>query len=155
MRRPAVRGCEGHLPAPGPDLGWLALAPAAPSSQGFVPLWLGLVLLGVAAVVGGAFVVEPLAALRRLVARRADSASPEDEIGQAPSPPRAAAPGTDLATATVQQLAELPGIGKVLAGRIVDWRAAHGPVVRAEDLLSVAGIGAHRCRVLRDASRLE
>jgi len=47
----------------------------------------------------------------------------------------------DLNEATAQDLEALPGIGPVLAKRIVDYRAAHGPFRKAEDLLDVSGIG--------------
>lgn len=47
----------------------------------------------------------------------------------------------DINTASAEELAELPGIGEVLAGRIVEYRAAHGPFGAAEDLLEVSGIG--------------
>lgn len=47
----------------------------------------------------------------------------------------------DLNAATAQQLESLPGIGPVLAGRIVDFRTDHGRFERVRDLLSVPGIG--------------
>lgn len=43
--------------------------------------------------------------------------------------------------ATAEELEALPGIGPVLARRIVDHRARHGPFQRSEDLLQVEGIG--------------
>jgi competence protein ComEA len=46
-----------------------------------------------------------------------------------------------LNTATAAQLESLPGIGPVLAGRIVEHREKSGPFVEVEDLLDVAGIG--------------
>ena len=64
----------------------------------------------------------------------------------APAPaPRAAAPSAagplDLNSATVAELDGLPGIGPVLAARIVAHRDAHGPYRAPEDLLAVRGIG--------------
>lgn len=47
----------------------------------------------------------------------------------------------DLNGASVAELQSLPGIGPVLAGRIVAYRAAHGPFRRSEELLAVRGIG--------------
>ncbi len=63
-----------------------------------------------------------------------------------------AAPGTtsgapgptnpiDLNTATVDQLDELPGVGPVLAQRIVDWRTAHNGFTAVAQLRQVTGIG--------------
>lgn len=35
----------------------------------------------------------------------------------------------------------LPGVGEVLAERIIAYREANGPFARPEDLLNVSGIG--------------
>ncbi len=47
----------------------------------------------------------------------------------------------DLNTATVPDLDALPGIGPVLAQRIVDWRTEHGRFESVEQLREVTGIG--------------
>ena len=47
----------------------------------------------------------------------------------------------DINTATVDQLQMLPGIGEVLAQRIIDYREEHGAFQSIEDLLNVSGIG--------------
>jgi len=47
----------------------------------------------------------------------------------------------DLNTATADQLDQLPGVGPVLAGRIVAWRADHGRFSSVSELGEVAGIG--------------
>ena len=47
----------------------------------------------------------------------------------------------DLNAATVADLDALPGIGPVLAQRIVDHRAAHGPFTSVDQLDDVSGIG--------------
>jgi competence protein ComEA len=47
----------------------------------------------------------------------------------------------DLNKATVADLDALPGIGPVLAQRIVDHRTAHGPFASVEQLDDVSGIG--------------
>jgi competence protein ComEA len=55
--------------------------------------------------------------------------------------------------ATVSDLEELPGVGPVLAGRIVEFRNEHGPFDRIEDLLEVSGIGESKLASLRDLLR--
>jgi competence protein ComEA len=47
----------------------------------------------------------------------------------------------DLNTATSAQLDGLPGVGPVLAGRIVQWRAEHGRFTNVDQLGEVSGIG--------------
>jgi competence protein ComEA len=55
-----------------------------------------------------------------------------------------------LASATLDQLDELPGIGPVTAQKIVDWRQTHGPLRSVEDLDAIPGIGPARVEQLRD-----
>jgi competence protein ComEA len=57
-----------------------------------------------------------------------------------PAPKRPAEP-VDLNTATATELMQLPGVGAKTAARILDYRRAHGPFQRPEELLSVKGIG--------------
>ncbi len=47
----------------------------------------------------------------------------------------------DLNTATLESLDALPGIGPVIAQRIVDWRTEHGRFSTVDELAEVAGIG--------------
>lgn len=47
----------------------------------------------------------------------------------------------DVNAAPVEELAQLPGLGPALAGRIVDHRRTHGPFTATADLLAVPGIG--------------
>jgi competence protein ComEA len=47
----------------------------------------------------------------------------------------------DLNTATLDLLDGLPGIGPVLAQRILDWRTAHGRFSSVDELGEVSGIG--------------
>jgi competence protein ComEA len=47
----------------------------------------------------------------------------------------------NINAATAEQLDSLPGIGPVLAQRIVDYRTAHGPFATIEQITQVAGIG--------------
>lgn len=55
-----------------------------------------------------------------------------------------------LNSATAAELEALPGVGPVLAGRIVAHREAHGPFASVEDLLDVPGIGEAKLAALRD-----
>ena len=47
----------------------------------------------------------------------------------------------DINSANVTDLAQLPGIGEVLARRIVDYRTIHGRFTAVEQLTNVEGIG--------------
>ena len=47
----------------------------------------------------------------------------------------------NLNTATAAQFEELPGVGPVLAQRIVDWRTEHGRFTSVDELGEVSGIG--------------
>jgi competence protein ComEA len=55
-----------------------------------------------------------------------------------------------LATATAEQLDELPGVGPVTAQKILDFRAEHGFIRSVDDLDAVPGIGPARIEQLRD-----
>lgn len=51
------------------------------------------------------------------------------------------APAVSLSTASAQELESLPGIGPVLAGRIVADREANGPFATVSSLARVSGVG--------------
>lgn len=55
-----------------------------------------------------------------------------------------------LASATLEQLDELPGIGPVTAQKILDWRQSHGPLRSVDDLDAIPGIGPARVEQLRE-----
>src|SRR2546423_1270520 len=58
-------------------------------------------------------------------------------------------PCTNINTASVKELENLPGIGKGLAERIVEHREKYGPFRRPEHLIMVRGISDKRFRALR------
>ncbi len=79
--------------------------------------------------------------------------------GEVVTPPQRAAEGaadalTDLNSATLTELDALPGIGPVLAQRILDWRAAHGQFADVEELAEVPGIGDSVLAGLRERVRV-
>ena len=55
----------------------------------------------------------------------------------------------DINTATPQELEKLPGVGKVIAERIVAHRGQYGPFRRAEHLMMVRGISDRKFREMR------
>jgi competence protein ComEA len=54
-----------------------------------------------------------------------------------------------LSSADEEELDGLDGIGPTLAGRIVEWRRAHGGFASVDQLLEVPGIGPARLEALR------
>ncbi|MFF4408337.1 helix-hairpin-helix domain-containing protein [Streptomyces sp. NPDC001262] len=72
-------------------------------------------------------------------------------VGAPPAAAPGGAPGgpVSLNSATQEQLQSLPGVGPVLAKRILDYRTQHGGFHEVTDLRQVTGIGAHRFADLR------
>ncbi|MDN3353490.1 ComEA family DNA-binding protein [Actinomadura sp. DC4] len=72
------------------------------------------------------------------------------------APAGSPAPGAplDLNAATVPQLDQLPGVGPVLAQRIVDYRAQHGNFHTTDELRQVSGIGDAKFADLKDLVRV-
>lgn len=89
--------------------------------------------LGVALLVALALAVAP--APGATAAEKQPQASPDTPV--------------DLNKATTEALVSVPGIGKVMAERIVAWREEHGPFRRVEDLMKVKGVGEKTFEKLR------
>lgn len=47
----------------------------------------------------------------------------------------------DINTASAAELEAIPGIGPVLAGRIIEYRTSYGNFESVDDLVNVSGIG--------------
>lgn len=54
-----------------------------------------------------------------------------------------------LGSASAAELEQLPGVGPVLAERIVSWRTEHGPFRTVDDLDGVSGVGASLMEQIR------
>ncbi|MFC4051096.1 helix-hairpin-helix domain-containing protein [Actinomadura syzygii] len=83
--------------------------------------------------------------------------APAAPVAAAPSGPNApGAPTTpiDLNAATADQLDGLPGVGPVLAQRIVAYRTEHGGFRSVDELQEVSGIGSRRFDDLKSMVRV-
>jgi competence protein ComEA len=72
-----------------------------------------------------------------------------------PSPGNPSGTGpVDLNSATAAQLETLPGVGPVLAQRIVDWRTEHGRFTSVDELQEVSGVGEKKFESLKPHVRV-
>jgi competence protein ComEA len=146
------------LPTPAPDL--VVHVTGAVRRPGLVELPAGSRVDAALSAAGGATHKADLASVnlaRRLVdgeqivvLRKGRSTAPP---GGASGPPAdaSASPGqpVDLNTATLEQLDGLPGVGPVLAQRIIDWRTEHNRFSSVDELTEVSGIGERTLADLR------
>lgn len=85
----------------------------------------------------------------QIVVRESGAPPPSGGSGAGPT-----AGPLDLNTADQQALEALPGVGPVLAGRILEWRTKHGRFSSVEELREVAGIGEKVFAALADQVRV-
>lgn len=135
-----------------------ALPSSAPSPVGEVVVHVvGLVRRpGVVRLAAGARVEDAVAAAGGVTRRRAEGSVnlarvlvDGEQIVVTDTPAASTPAGTttpssavvDLNTATAESLDALPGIGPVIAARIVAWRTSNGPFRSVDELGEVSGIG--------------
>lgn len=74
-----------------------------------------------------------------------------EPVAESVAPTEETLPGLiDINTATAAQLQTLPGIGEVIAQRIIDYREANGPFSSIGELIKVKGIGEKRLEAIWD-----
>ncbi len=56
----------------------------------------------------------------------------------------------NINSASVEQLAQLKGIGEIIAARIVEYRTKNGPFKTPEDIMKVKGIGQKTFERIKD-----
>ena len=82
---------------------------------------------------------------------------PPTTAGDSGGSPAAGAPAggrLDLNAASASAFDSLPGIGPVLAERIVSWRTEHGRFASVDQLRQVSGIGESKYQQLKDRVRV-
>ena len=84
----------------------------------------------------------------------AEETPPASVLEEEPPVPSAENP-LNINMADAAALDTLPGIGPVLAGRIVEYRSTHGAFSKKEDLMLVEGIGVGIYGVLRAVITVE
>lgn len=69
------------------------------------------------------------------------TAEPNTEATPAATGKPTASGPVNINTASLDQLETLPGVGPAIGQRIIDYRTAHGPFQKIEQIMNVKGIG--------------
>lgn len=124
----------------------------AVSAPGVVELPLDAIVADAVAAAGGAVGSADLASINLAATLRAGERIVVPDLNQrVGGVSQSTDDGIDLNGATAFQLESLPGVGPVLAERIVSHRTERGPFLTVEDLLDVPGIGEAKLAQMRDS----
>ena len=93
--------------------------------------------------------------VRNETMRAAEEETPPASVLEEEPPVPSAENPLNINMADAAALDTLPGIGPVLAGRIVEYRSTHGAFSKKEDLMLVEGIGEGIYGDLRDVNTVE
>jgi len=98
-------------------------------------LWTILIpILICVAILTGVFIGRITSGDRIYIEKHEDSAQVSGTFKDSEGP-------VDINTANADLLTQIPGIGDVLARRIVDYREKNGPFTDVNELLNISGIG--------------
>lgn len=61
----------------------------------------------------------------------------------------------DINASAIEEIAAIPGLGEILAARIIERRTAGGKFIHADDLLEVKGIGEKKLERIKEYIRIE
>jgi competence protein ComEA len=126
----------------------------AVAAPGVVQLASTAIVADAIAAAGGAVGMADLASVNLAAPLRAGERIVVPNVGSQTNGPMSSDDGgIDLNSAGATELESLPGVGPVLAQRIVTYREERGPFVVIEDLLDVPGIGEAKLSQMRDSIR--
>jgi len=94
-------------------------------------------------------VSEEQAAIMQAFASQVRDKAPDSTQSRGFVTPVARSARLNLNAATYDELLQLPGIGPVMAKRIVEYRQQQGPFRRLDDLVKVRGIGKKKLEALK------